>query len=132
MTTQSQYLFEFKVELEQKGDKVHFQVSYVGEQRLLKKMVELAKNEGANIVYKEASAFKKLLFRQPYQFSLADRLASKSGYPHWLLDEILTKRKIIILETNQVAKGAAESLVEELSAYAGQVASRQGNLFKSK
>ncbi|WP_332648920.1 hypothetical protein [Lysinibacillus sp. 54212] len=131
MTNQSQYLFEFKIEVEEKGNQSHFKVSYVGEQRLLKKMIELAKNEGAQIVYKEASAFKKFLYRQPYQFAIADRLANKSGYPHWSLDGILTGKNIIILENNKVGKGTPKSLVEELSAYAGQVASRQGNLFKS-
>ena len=129
--SQSKYLFEFKIDIEQKASQYVLKVQYAGEAGILNKMVEIAKKEDLYLVYKQASALKKILFRQPYQFTIDDNRVKKGQLPHWNIEAILTGRNSISFEDESTANFASKSLIEELSAFAGKIASRQGKLFKT-
>lgn len=128
---QTKYLFEFKIDIEEKANQYVLKVQYAGEPGIINKMVEIAKKEDVYLVYKKASSIKKILFRQPYQFTIEDNREKKGKFPHWNLEEIVTGRNNISFEDESTAKSASKSLIEELSAFAGKIASRHGKLFKS-
>lgn len=128
---QSNYLYEFKIDIEQKAKQYVLKVQYAGEVGILNKMVEIAKKEDVYLVYKQASALKKLLFRQPFQFSIEDNHVKNGKLPHWNLESILVGKNSISFEDESTANSASKSLLEELSAFAGKIASRQGKIFKT-
>ncbi|KYG91717.1 hypothetical protein MHH70_01215 [Metasolibacillus sp. FSL H7-0170] len=126
----SSYLYEIRIHEKQREDITSYSMTFHGEKRMLQKMIELATKDTAFLVYKEATKWKKLLFRHNYLFSIQDVPAKDSPYPYWSLAEILKGQEVVELPAKLNMEYTAKALQEELMGYAAKIASRQGNLFR--
>ncbi|WP_042475238.1 hypothetical protein [Bacillus ndiopicus] len=126
------YLYEIRIHEQQQGDKTSYSITFHGEKSLLEKMIELAAKDTAFLVYKEATKWKKLLFRQEYLFSIQEVPSNDSLYPDWNLAKVLKGQEVVEIPKNINTDNTAKILQEELMGFAAKTASRQGSLFREK
>ncbi|WP_107842175.1 hypothetical protein [Metasolibacillus meyeri] len=124
------YLYEIRIHEQQQGEKISYSITFHGEKRLLQKMIELAEKDIAFLVYKEATKWRKLVFRRDYLFSIQDVPAADSPMPHWNLANVLKGQEVVQLSETLHTEHTAKALQEELMGFAAKTASRQGNLFR--
>lgn len=126
----SGYLYEIRIHEKQQENKTTYSITFHGEKKLLEKMTQLAIKDSAFLAYKDASKWKKKLFKQPYIFSIQDVPTRDATYPFWNLAKVLQGNEVIQLSDPYRSIHTAKALQEELMSFAAKTASRQGNLFK--